>query len=125
MKLGIFDMTDLINLTFCCQQVTVITDFSDLNVIGRHHLMNLNGGMMPTAELDSADGRAVALRLILNEEGTITPYGVVYDNGMKLEHHYDGQCFPAYVYDPCVMVLEMIRQLPVISSKLGSHQRML
>ena len=30
-------MKDLINLTFCCQQVTVITDFSDLNAVGRDH----------------------------------------------------------------------------------------
>ena len=29
-KMGLSDMTDLINLTFCCQEATVITDFSDL-----------------------------------------------------------------------------------------------
>ena len=29
-KLNLRSMTDLINLTFCCQQATVITDFSDL-----------------------------------------------------------------------------------------------
>ena len=38
------DMTDLINLTFSCQQVTVITDFSDLEQVGRDHYMVLNGG---------------------------------------------------------------------------------
>ena len=102
-KLNIFDMTDLINLTFCCQQATVITDFSDLNRVGRDHLMNLHGGSMLTSELDKADGRAVALELILHEEGTVTPYGVVYDNGMKLEQHYDGRYFPAYYYEPCVL----------------------
>lgn len=56
-KLGIFDMTDLINLTLFCQQATVITDFSDLDRVGRDHLMNLNGGSMPASELDKADGR--------------------------------------------------------------------
>ena len=29
-KLELFELKDLINLTFCCQQATVITDFSDL-----------------------------------------------------------------------------------------------
>lgn len=106
-KLGVSDMTDLINLTFCCQQATVITDFSDLNAIGRDHLMNLNGGCMPTAELDNADTRMAALKLILHEEGTVTPYGVVYDNGMKLEQHYDGQNFPAYYYEHCAMCVAM------------------
>lgn len=106
-KLGTSDMTDLINLTFCCQQATVITDFSDLNRIGRDHLLNLNGGSMPTAELDRADGRKTALELILNKEGTVTPYGVVYDNGMKLEQLYDGRHFPAYYYEPSTLVVEM------------------
>ena len=106
-KLGVFDMTDLISLTFCCQQATVITDFSDLNRIGKNHLMDLHGGTMLTSELDKADGRAVALDLILHEEGTVTPYGVVYDNGMKLEQQYDGQYFPAYYYEPCMLAVAM------------------
>ena len=36
-KLELFEPKDLINLTFCCQQATVITDFSDLAAIGRDH----------------------------------------------------------------------------------------
>ena len=46
------DMTDLINLTFSCQQVTVITDFSDLEQVGRDHYMVLNGGCASKEELD-------------------------------------------------------------------------
>ena len=34
-KLELFELKDLINLTFCCQQATVITDFSDL-ALGAH-----------------------------------------------------------------------------------------
>ena len=41
-KLELFELKDLINLTFCCQQATVITDFSDLTAIGRDHYMNLH-----------------------------------------------------------------------------------
>ena len=36
-KLELFELKDLINLTFCCQQATVITDFSDLAAVGRDH----------------------------------------------------------------------------------------
>ena len=32
-KLELFKLKDLINLTFCCQESTVITDFSDLNAL--------------------------------------------------------------------------------------------
>ena len=99
-KLELFELKDLINLTFCCQQATVITDFSDLAAVGRDHYMNLHGGSAKTEELDALDGEETARRLIESGSGTITPYGVVYDNGMKLEQVYDGRCFPCYFYEP-------------------------
>ena len=99
-KLELFELKDLINLTFCCQQATVITDFSDLSAVGRDHYMNLHGGCAKTEELDALDGEATARRLIESSSGTITPYGVVYDNGMRLEQVYDGRFFPCYYYEP-------------------------
>ena len=106
-RLGTFDMTDFINLTFCCQQATVITDFSDLEAVGRRHVLTASGGHMPVDELAQVDGRKEALKLILNEPGTITPYGVVYDNGMELEQLYrEGGPFPEYVDRQYSMLLE-------------------
>ena len=99
-KLELFELKDLINLTFCCQQATVITDFSDLAAIGRDHYMNLHGGSAKTEELDALDGEETARRLIENGGGTITPYGVAYDNGMELEQIFDGRFFPCYYYEP-------------------------
>ena len=106
-RLGTFDMTDFINLTFCCQQATVITDFSDLDAVGRQHYMTLEGGCASEEELEQVDGRAAALKLILNKHGTITPYGVVYDNGMELEKFYkEGGPFPDYLDREFVILLE-------------------
>ena len=99
-KLELFELKDLINLTFCCQQVTVITSFSDLASVGRDHYMNLHGGSARVDELEALDGEETARLLIENGSGTITPYGVVYDNGMKLDQAYDGQFFPCYYYEP-------------------------
>ena len=80
-KLGVSNIKDFINLTFCCQQATVITDFSDLDAIGRQHYMTMQGGGCRIEELERLDGRKFALDLILNHlEGRITPYGVVYDS---------------------------------------------
>ena len=104
-KLELFELKDLINLTFCCQQATVITDFSDLAAVGRDHYMNLHGGSAKTEELDALDGKGTARQLIENGGGTITPYGVVYDNGMKLEQVYDGRFFPCYYYKPNVITV--------------------
>ena len=69
--------------------------------------MTLNGGGMPMDQYQAIDGKAEALRLIQGGGGMITPYGVVYDNGMVLEQLYNGHQFPAYPYDSSLMVLEV------------------
>lgn len=107
-KLGLTSLKDLINLSFCCQQVTVITDFSDLESVGRSHYMNLNGGCASLEELENVDGVESALLLIEGNQGVVTPYGVVYDNGMQLEQIYDGKHFPFYLYDDAVLSLGLI-----------------
>lgn len=104
-KMELTDLKDLINLTFCCQQATVITDFSDLAQVGRDHYMNLHGGCAPTKELEQLNGTETAKQLIDSGKGIITPYGVVFDNGMKLELHYDGLHFPAYHHDRDVLMV--------------------
>ena len=99
-KLELLELKDFINLTFCCQETTVITNFSDLASVGRDHYMNLHGGCATVTELEALDGEETARQLIASGSGTVTPYGVVYDNGMKLEQAYDGQFFPCYYYEP-------------------------
>ena len=108
-KTGIFDMKGLINLTFCCQQATVITDFSDLEAIGRHHLVSINGGCL-SSELADTNLRMTALKLILSKEGTVTPYGVVYDNGLKLDEVYDGRHLPGYHYEQDMLAVGISSQ---------------
>ena len=106
-KLCLSDIKDFINLTFCCQRATVIIDFSNLDQAGKKHSLTVNGGSMPSDEYDQVDGRAVALDLIQSGAGVVTPYGVVYDNGMKLEQVYDGRHFPAYPYKPPLMMVSI------------------
>ena len=110
-KLELFELKDLINLTFCCQQATVITDFTNLEAIGRDHYMNLHGGCASTQELEDLDGAETARLLIDSGAGEVTPYGVVYDNGMDLEQYYDGQHFPAYLYEPCMLMIGLTFRL--------------
>lgn len=106
-KLGLSEIKDFINLTYCCQQTTVITDFSDLEQIGKDHTMTLNGGAMPIDQYQAVNGKEAALQLINGGRGVITPYGVAYDNGMELEPVYNGHQFPSYLYDHSLLVLEI------------------
>ena len=110
-KLNLIDMKDLINLTFCCQQATVITDFSDLEAIGRDHYMNLHGGCASTQELENLDGEETAVLLIDGGKGTVTRYGVVYDNVMEMDQSYDGKHFPAYLYEPAMLMVALTSRL--------------
>ena len=105
------DMTDLINLSFCCQQATVITDFSDLEAVGRSHYLNTHGGCAFGQEWEDLDACETALLLIGSEAGTVTPYGVVYDNGATLEPVYDGQHLPCFTYEPTVMTVALSSRL--------------
>ena len=104
-KLCLSGIKDLINLTFCCQQATVITDFSDLEQVGKGHSLTINGGLMPTEEFDKVDGQAVALELIQSGTGAVTPYGVVYDNGMELYQIYTGRAFPQFLHNDPLLTL--------------------
>ena len=69
-KLNLTSMKDLINLTFCCQQATVITDFTNLKEVGRDHYMNIHGGCASMEELEQLDGVETAVLLIEDNEGT-------------------------------------------------------
>ncbi len=86
--LSVLNEQHFFNLTYCCQQTTVITDFSDLEQIGKDHTMTLNGGAMPMDQYQAVNGKEAALQLINGGRGVITPYGVAYDNGMELEPVY-------------------------------------
>ena len=109
--LDLTDMKDLINLTFCCQQATVITDFSDLEAVGRDHYMNTHGGCARAQELEALDGTETAILLIDSGIGRVTRYGVVYDNGMKLDQSYDGRYFPAYLYKPPMLMVALTSRM--------------
>ena len=106
-KLDLTDMKDLINLTFCCQETTVITDFSDLEAVGRDHYLNTHGGCASVQALEELDGEETAILLIDGGGGTVTRYGVVYDNGMEMDRSYDGKHFPAYLYEPPMLMVAL------------------
>ena len=109
-KLDLSDAKDFINLTFCCQQATVIADFSDLESVGRAHYLHLHDGCAPVQEMEALDGYETALLLIDSGAGAITPYGVVYDNGMKLCREYDGRRFPEYDHGGSLLTVELAVQ---------------
>ena len=106
-RLDLHGIDEFINLTFCCQEATVVTDFNDLEALGRRHYLTMNGGCASTEELSKVDGEAVARQLLDQQAGRVTPYGVAYDNDFERTQLYDGHSFPQYRYEDCLMEVEM------------------
>ena len=106
-KNGYYRLKDLINLTFSCQQVTVISDFTDLEAIGRQHYMNTHYGVT-SPELAQQKFRLIALDLLQNDlSAKITTYGVVYENDFWLDEVYDGKRFIGYEDRDCMIELDV------------------
>ena len=83
-RFGLSAADELIDLSFCTREVTVISDFSDLELVGKRHYLTAHGAC-DSEELENLDGKETALALISGQPGYVTRYGVVYDNGIKLE----------------------------------------
>ncbi len=121
-KLGIKDIQGFINLSFGCEQATVITNFEDLNRAGREHYMDTHGGGAPVDVLNQLDGEKLIRDLIATGTGTVTPNGVIFDNGFRMEPQYTGQNFPVYYDKVYLMELELA---PVTSEPDSSPMTLL
>ena len=106
-KREITDIENLINLSFCSERATVITNFDDLEIVGKRHYMTMQGGGCSTEDYAKLNGVGIARGLIASGEGTVTPYGVVYENGLQLEPLYTGRNFPAYADNSYLIELEL------------------
>lgn len=93
------DIKALINMTFCCREATVISDFSKLEEAGKSHYLAVHQGAVTMDDLQKVDGRNLARSIIESGNGVPTPYGLFFRNNMKREKLYQGMGFPPYVWD--------------------------
>ena len=106
-RFGLSAADELIDLSFCAREVTVISDFTDLEKAGKRHYLTVHGAC-DSKELENLDGKETALALISGQPGYVTRYGVVYDNGIKLKQAYDGKHLPqSWWAENCLMELEI------------------
>ena len=106
-RFGLSAADELIDLSFCAREVTVISDFSDLELVGKRHYLTAHGACDPK-ELENLDGKETALALISGQPGYVTQFGVVYDNGMKLEQAYDRKHLPPiWTAENCILELKI------------------
>ena len=104
-RFGLSAADELIDLSFCAREVTVVSDFNDLELVGKRHYLTVHGAC-DSEELEDLDGKETALALISGQPGYVTQFGVVYDNGMKLEQAYDRKHLPP-IWIPENSILEL------------------
>ena len=106
-RFGLSAADELIDLSFCARDVTVVSDFNDLELVGKRHYLTVHGACDPR-ELKNLDGKETALALISGQPGYVTRYGVVYDNGIKLEQAYDRKHLPPiWMAENCILELKL------------------
>lgn len=107
---GCRNIRSLINMTFCCQETTVIRDLSKLEEAGKRHYLTTHGGAAPADKMDQVDGKALAEELIQSRRGLLTPYGLFFCNQVKTERlkgPYRGMGFPPYLWEPSLAEVEL------------------
>ncbi|MEA5057271.1 MAG: hypothetical protein VB047_06905 [Anaerotignum propionicum] len=89
----------LINHTFNTHCYSVVSDFSNLDAVGKD--MYLTEQQAVSADvLEQLNGIAYFQSVIeSNVNPTVTPYGILYRNKNEYEQMYDGSHFPHYEWD--------------------------
>lgn len=108
MKLEQFtELKDLINLTFNLDKYTLIQDVSNMGKVGRKYVLNTEG-CIPAHEEDEPKYAAIGRELLQSGTGVFTEHGLLFPDRSRLfEEPYNGQTFPPYLYDKCLLVGEI------------------
>lgn len=106
-RFSLYSADEMIDLSFCASEMTVISDFSDLEKVGRKHYLTVHGAAV-TEELAKLNGKELAQALISGQPGTVTQFGVVYDNGVQLQPIYNRKQLPQnWIAETCIMEVEI------------------
>ena len=101
---------DLINLSFGLNGLSLITDFSDAERVGRRLYLDEFVGVSEE-QVKQINFIEFAEKVFLEEKLKVLPYGVLVKHGFQMPQIYNGKTFPEYVYsDEIVMSLEIKNQ---------------
>lgn len=101
------EMKDLINLSFNLKKYALITDIGDMSKVGQEYLLNKNGSI-PAYDENNPKYAEIGRQLLQSGQGVFTDYGLLFsDNSVPFEEIYNGQTFPAYLYNQCYCVGEI------------------
>lgn len=92
---GVETMQDLINLTFSMKGLSLITDFSDTEQIGKRLYMD-EFLAITEEEKQQTDFMEFADRTLKESRVKVLPNGVFVEHGFEMQEVYNGKTFPEY-----------------------------
>ena len=92
---GVSNMQDLINLTFSMKGLSLLTDFSDAEQIGKRLYMD-EFLAMSEEEKQQINFIEFAEKTFRESRMEVLPYGVLVEHGFELQEEYNGKTFPEY-----------------------------
>ncbi len=96
---GFDTLPDLINLSFNLNRYPLIQDIGDMGKIGREYLLTVKG-CLPADDADDPKYAKLGREIVHSGKGVFTEHGLLFvDENTPFQKVYDGQVFPAYVYD--------------------------
>lgn len=103
-------MKALINLTYGVKGLSLITDFSSAEQVGRRLYLDEYLGISEK-DVEMIDFIQFAERTFLEGDVKVMPYGVYVEHGFQMPDVYNGRTFPEYFYsDKIVLSLEIKNQ---------------
>lgn len=100
-------MADLINLSFNTHCYSLVSDFSDLDKLGKDLYLSEKIAVR-SKEFEELNGEDFAMEVINNNlDSTITPYGVLYKNRNEPYRVYDGKHFPPYGWQEKIVTVQL------------------
>jgi hypothetical protein len=95
---GVEEIKDLINLTFSLKGLSLITDFSDGEQVGKRLYLDEFLGMSEE-ESRQINFTEFAEKTFAEQFCKNLPYGVWVEHGFEMQEVYNGRTFPLYCYD--------------------------
>lgn len=75
--------------------------------VGREYLLNRDG-CVPAHDEDDPKYAVIGRELLQSGTGIFTEHGLLFpDRSRPFEEPYNGKTFPPYLYDPCLLVVEI------------------
>ena len=101
------ELKDFINLSFNLDKYTLIRDISSMGKVGKEYLLNRDG-CIPAYDEDDPQYAVIGQELLQSGTGIFTEHGLLFpDRSRPFEEPYNGKTFPLYLYDPCLLVVEI------------------